>query len=90
MPQITESAHVVNKVKTILKEFPIILSNKENKKEIVVSLSIGIIFSKSGEKLEYEELYHRADSCMYKAKKNGKGCAVIELKNGREQMISIS
>ena len=90
MPHVTDRMHVVNKVKTILKEFPIILNNEENTKKIAVSLSIGIIFTKSGESIEYEELYRRADSFMYKAKKNGKGCAVMELKGGKEQVISVT
>lgn len=89
MPHITDRAHVANKAKKILKEFPIVLYGEENKKEVVISLSIGIIFTKSGENLEYEELYRRADSFMYKAKKNGKGRAVMELKGGKEQVISV-
>lgn len=88
MPHVTDKAHVVNKVKTILKEFPIVLHSEDNKKEIAVSLSIGITFTKSGENIEYDELYRRADSFMYKAKKTGKGCAVMELKGGKEQVIS--
>lgn len=90
MPHVTDRTHVVNKAKTILKEFPMVLHNEDGKKKVVVSLSIGIIFTKSGEAIEYEELYRRADSFMYKAKKNGKGCAVMELKGGKEEIISIT
>lgn len=90
MPHITDRNHVVDKVKAILKEFPMVLYGKDNEKEVVISLSIGIIFTKSGEDIEYEKLYRRADSFMYKAKKNGKGRAVMEMKGGKEQVISIT
>lgn len=90
MPHVTDKTHVVNKTKTILREFPIVLSNEEKKKEIAITLSVGIIFTKSGEVIEYEELYRRADKYMYKAKKNGKGCAVMEVKSGKEQVITSS
>ena len=88
MPHITDRNHVVDKVKAILKEFPMVLYGKDNEKKVVISLSIGIIFTKSGEDIEYEKLYRRADSFMYKAKKNGKGRAVMEAKGGKEQVIS--
>ena len=89
MPHVTDRAHVVNKVKTILKEFPIVLRGENQDKKVAITLSIGIIFTKSGEVIEYEDLYRRADSFMYKAKKNGKGRAVMEMKGGREQVISV-
>lgn len=89
MPHITDRSHVSNKVRNILREFPIMLCTEETKKNVVVTLSIGIIFTRSGENLEYEELYRRADKLMYTAKKNGKGRAVMELKGGKEEIISI-
>lgn len=89
MPHITDRSHVRNKVRCLLKEFPMELSTEETKKKVVVTLSIGIIFTKSGENLEYEELYRRADKLMYTAKKNGKGKAVMELKGGKEEIISV-
>lgn len=87
MPHISDRVHVANKTKTILNEFPMTIVDDRVGKEVVVSLSIGIIFTKSGENVEYEELYRRADNFMYKAKKHGKGCAVMERKDGREQII---
>lgn len=87
MPHITDRTHVVNKVRMILKEFPMIIEGKNQKKSVTVSLSIGVIFTKTGETNEYEELYRRADRFMYKAKKGGKGRAVMELKGGKEQVI---
>ena len=89
MPKIGNKENVSEKVKKILKEFPIIVENEQKDKKVEVSLSVGVIFTKTGEENQYEELYRRADSYMYKAKKNGKGCAVMEGKGGREQFISI-
>ncbi len=87
MPNVTEQSHVINKARTILKEFPIVLKGEKQNKEVTISLSIGIIFTKTGEVIEYEELYRRADSFMYKAKKKGKGCAVMEMKGGKWKVI---
>ena len=89
MPQIINKENVAEKVRKILKEFPLIVQNENKDKKVEVSLSIGVIFTKSGEETQYEELYHRADSYMYKAKKSGKGCAVMEGKGSKEQLISI-
>lgn len=89
MPKIGNKENVSEKLKKILKEFPIIVENEQKDKKVEVSLSVGVIFTKTGEENQYEELYRRADSYMYKAKKNGKGCAVMEGKGGREQLISI-
>ena len=88
MPQIVNKDNVSEKVRKILKEFPIIVENEQKDKKVEVSLSVGVIFTKTGEENQYEELYRRADSYMYKAKKNGKGCAVMEGKGGKEQFIS--
>lgn len=89
MPHIKDKVHVADKVREILKEFPMVISEESSKKQVIVSLSIGIIFTKNGEENEYEELYRRADRFMYKAKKGGKGRAVMELKGGKEQIISV-
>ena len=51
--------------------FPIIMEDESGTRAIPVSLSIGITFTNVGEANEYEELYRRADSFMYKAKKCG-------------------
>ena len=71
----------------ILKEFPIYIENDDKSKRVEVSLSAGVIFTKVEEKLEYDKLYRKVDSFMYKAKKNGKGHAVMELQDGREEII---
>ena len=62
--------------------------NEEN--AAPVSLSVGIIFTKGNGINEYEDLYRKADAFMYKAKKLGKGCAVMEGKGGREIIINES
>lgn len=87
VPGIVDKDIVTEKVKKILKEFPIFVENDDKSKKIEVSLSAGVIFAKLGEKIEYDELYRRADRFMYKAKKNGKGHAVMELIDGKEEMI---
>ena len=87
MPQIVNKENVAEKVRTILKEFPIIVENEQ--KSVKVSLSVGVTFTKYGEENKYEELYRRADSYMYKAKREGKGCAVMEGKGNKEQLITI-
>ena len=89
MPQISDKADVAEKVRKILKEFPIIMKGKNGEKSVPVSLSVGVIFTKNGEMNEYEELYRRADKFMYKAKKGGKGRAVMEVKSGKEQVITV-
>lgn len=90
MPSVSDKSDVIEKVKKILREFPIIMEDESGTRAIPVSLSIGITFTNVGEANEYEELYRRADSFMYKAKKRGKGCAVMEGKNGREIIINES
>lgn len=89
MPQISDRADAAEKVRRILKEFPVIMKSENGDKSVSVSLSVGVIFTKSNGANEYEELYRRADSFMYRAKKSGKGCAVMELKGGREQVITV-
>lgn len=90
MPRITEQVHAEKKVRKILAEFPIMLKSEDGKKEVEVSLSIGVVFSKAGERIEYEEMYRRADVYMYKAKKREKGIAVLEAFNGaKEKKVSL-
>ena len=89
MPQILDKSHVADKVRKILQEFPIIMKDENAEKSVPVSLSVGIIFTKAGEQNEYEELYRRADKFMYKAKKGGKRRAVMEIKAGKEQLITV-
>ena len=87
MSQVISKENVVEKMKKILKEFPIVIQKEPQDKNVEVSLSIGITFTKSGEDNCYEELYRRADRYMYKAKNRGKGCAVMEGKGGKEHLI---
>ena len=65
----------MDKVQRILEQFPFIY--EEDEKRVEVSVSIGLAFSQPGDNLTYEEMYCNADSAMYKAKKAGKGRAVI-------------
>lgn len=89
MPRITDQAHAEKKVRKLLQNFPVELLDEKGK-SIEVSLSIGVVFSKAGERVDYEEMYRRADSYMYKAKKREKGIAVLEAFNGsREKIVSL-
>lgn len=88
MPTVTDKSYIIARVKKILGEFPMVLKKEEAPEtEVKVSLSVGIIFTKPGQEIEYEDLYRRADKLMYKAKKNGKACAVVEIKGGKEEVI---
>ena len=89
MEKILEKAHVADKVKGILQQFPIVMKDKNGEKIVEVSLSVGVIFTRAGEHNEYEELYRRADKFMYKAKKGGKRRAVMEVRAGKEQLITV-
>lgn len=89
MSQVINKENVVEKMKKILKEFPIVVQGEQQENAVEVSLSVGITFTKSEEDNCYEELYRRADRYMYKAKNRGKGCAVMEGKGGKEHVISM-
>ena len=78
MPHISDKNHVIEKVTRILKEFPIEVKNEDLTETVVISVSIGITFTKPGEPNVYEEMYRKTDQYMYKAKKKGKGIAVIQ------------
>ena len=90
MPRISEQTHAEKKARKILEEFPIVLRAEDGTKEVVVSLSIGVVFSRAGESIEFDEMYRRADTYMYKAKRKEKGIAVLEAFNGaREKVVSL-
>ena len=78
LPDITNSKPITDKILNILRNFPIVLETPDKNMEIHVSVSIGVVFGKIQENSDFEELYRRADKKMYKAKKQGKGIAVVE------------
>ena len=85
MPDIDDLKPIVQKIADILHKFPIVYK-KENQ-EIRVSASIGVAFHKAGNGCDYEEIYRRADEYMYKAKKKGKGIAVMENLEGNDDIV---
>ncbi len=75
MKGIRQSQIVMEKVDEVLKQFPLVYG--EGEKRVGVSISIGVAFSHSGDKISYEEMYLNADAAMYRAKRMGKGRAVV-------------
>ncbi|MBQ9989775.1 MAG: GGDEF domain-containing protein [Lachnospiraceae bacterium] len=74
MPDFPNKKVALDRVKQILKHFPIVC--RQGEKAVEVSVSIGIVFNER-EAATYEELYKKADTAMYRAKEAGKGQAVI-------------
>lgn len=75
LEDITEHEQILERVKSLLSEFPIVL--KKDAEEVAVTLSIGVVFGE-GSDMTYRALYERSDEAMYKAKKSGKGKAVVQ------------
>jgi diguanylate cyclase (GGDEF)-like protein len=74
LPEISKKEVVMDRVERVLKRFPIVI---EGEIKVEVSVSIGIVFKEAGELPSYTQLSERADGAMYRAKKAGKGQAVI-------------
>ena len=89
MPKVEDKSIVVEKAKEILKNFPFELEDSKGYQTITISVSIGIAFTKLGENTTYEEMYHKADRYMYKAKNKGKGLAVMEAVDGKREQVII-
>ncbi|MBQ9989776.1 MAG: GGDEF domain-containing protein [Lachnospiraceae bacterium] len=66
---------MMEKIERILKSFPVFIGEGEN--SIPIGVSIGLAFSQKEKELTYEEMYMNADAAMYRAKKAGKGRAVV-------------
>ncbi len=78
---------VMEKVEDILNQFPILYG--EGEKQVAVNLSIGLAMSRPGDNLSYEEMYLNADAAMYRAKRAGKGRAVVFGKEkGQEAVLT--
>ena len=75
MPKLSEDQLVYERIQSLLSQFPVVVEGEA--KQIPVSLSIGVVFSKENEFLSYSQLYEKADTAMYQAKKSGKGKAVF-------------
>ena len=75
MPKLSEEQHAYERIQNLLNRFPVMVEG--GVKPIPVSLSIGVVFSRENEALSYAQLYEKADTAMYQAKKSGKGKAVF-------------
>lgn len=76
MPKLSENQTAYEKIQNLLKQFPVIVEGEGGVTPIPVSLSVGVVFSRKNEFLSYSQLYEKADTAMYQAKKSGKGKAV--------------
>ncbi len=79
---------VMEKVEVILNQFPILYG--EGEKRVAVNLSIGLAMSHPGDNLSYEEMYLNADAAMYRAKRAGKGRAVVFGKEKGQETVLMS
>ena len=77
MPKLSESNYAYERIQNLLREFPLMVEGESGAKPIPVSLSIGVVFSRENEFLSYSQLYEKADTAMYQAKKSGKGKAIF-------------
>ena len=60
----------LEKIRKFMDKFPIAIDKYGVC--VMVSASVGIVFSDTDEKNLYENMYKRADEAMYKSKVNGK------------------
>jgi diguanylate cyclase (GGDEF)-like protein len=74
LPKVTNREVVMERVERVLQNFPILL---QGEKPVEVSVSIGVVFEEEGKTPSYSQLCESADEAMYKAKKSGKGKAVV-------------
>ena len=79
MPKLSENQDAHERIQNLLDNFPVIVTGEGEgeTKPVPVSLSIGVVFSKENEFPSYTQLYEKADTAMYQAKKSGKGKAVF-------------
>ena len=77
MPKLSENQDVYESIQNLLNKFPLMVEGEDGVPPVPVSLSIGVVFSKENESLSYAQLYEKADTAMYQAKKSGKGKAIF-------------
>lgn len=75
LEDMTERERILDRIRSLLSEFPIVL--KKDEEEVAVTLSVGVVFGE-GSDMTYRALYEKSDEMMYKAKNSGKGKAVIQ------------
>lgn len=72
MPDIKDADNVINQTKVILQKIPRTYSNEKG--SVVVTCSIGVVFSQENNTDLYEQMYKAADAAMYRSKEKGKNC----------------
>ena len=77
MPKLSETQDAYESIQSLIKKFPVMVEGEGQIKPIPVSLSVGVVFSRENEFLSYSQLYEKADTAMYQAKKSGKGKAIF-------------
>lgn len=82
LPNLSEPRHAISRVQALLGRFPLV--TEEQGQSVAVSVSIGIAFSRPGQRNTYQQLYDQADAAMYQAKRNGKASAVLQGPHGFE------
>jgi putative two-component system response regulator len=84
LPSITKREVVLDRIRSVLGKFPIVVGNEER---VEVSVSIGIAYKNPGEAEDYTWLCNRADEAMYRAKKLGKGKAVVGAERNKKELV---
>jgi diguanylate cyclase (GGDEF)-like protein len=87
LPEITQREAVVERVHEVLKKFPIVITGG---KQVDVSVSIGIAYKNPGEDIEYTKLCDKADEAMYRAKRLGKGKAVVGAERNTKELVIVA
>jgi diguanylate cyclase (GGDEF)-like protein len=90
LPKISQKEIVVGRVRDVLRKFPIVIDEEQDAKEsehVEVSVSIGIAFKNRGEEIDYAKLCDKADEAMYRAKRLGKGKAVVGAERNRKELV---
>ena len=77
MPKLSEGQEAYEMIENLFGNFPLMVKGESGTNPIPVSLSVGVVFSKENEFPSYAQLYEKADTAMYQAKKSGKGKAVF-------------
>jgi diguanylate cyclase (GGDEF)-like protein len=87
LPEITQKEAVVERVHEVLKKFPIVITGG---KRVDVSVSIGVAYKNPGEDMTYEKLCDKADEAMYRAKRLGKGKAVVSAERNTKELVIVA
>ncbi len=87
LSKISTKDALVERVRKVLEKFPIVI---DGDKIVEVSVSIGIAYKNPGEDMEYTRLCTKADEAMYRAKRLGKGKAVVGAERNMREVIIVA